>query len=264
MTLAAAHYSEPRPDQNVRDHLSGLIDEFIAGRGPSFGRKKGPQVRVLAASAASPLVMAIIPFIPKLDTLGLDLRVLLAERGMNDSRDVLIGALGRLRADGQMSGDVLRQVAGKAAAQVNESLVLGEYAAWIGAPMPDRWAIQTDQGQTVYRPSAVHLAAMGFEAIRLGSDPWPVESELAQPCRRAETGTEARAAPGRGTGPAAGRRTCRGRSGRRQRCRSCTALRAFPRRGVRRRRQRNCATASLTYHLKRLAARRSLPSLALV
>ena len=180
MTLAAAHYSEPRPDQNVRDHLSGLIDEFIAGRGPSFGRKKGPQVRVLAASAASPLVMAIIPFIPKLDTLGLDLRVLLAERGMNDSRDVLIGALGRLRADGQMSGDVLRQVAGKAAAQVNESLVLGEYAAWIGAPMPDRWAIQTDQGQTVYRPSAVHLAAMGFEAIRLGSDPWPVESELAQ------------------------------------------------------------------------------------
>ena len=180
MTLAAAHYSEPRPDQNVRDHLSGLIDEFIAGRGPSFGRKKGPQVRVLAASAASPLVMAIIPFIPKLDTLGLDLRVLLAERGMNDSRDVLIGALGRLRADGQMSGDVLRQVAGKAAAQVNESLVLGEYAAWIGAPMPDRWAIQTDQGQTVYRPSAVHLAAMGFEAIRLGSDPWPVESELAR------------------------------------------------------------------------------------
>jgi len=98
---------------------------------------------------------------------------------MNDSRDVLIAALGRLRADGQMSGDVLRQVAGKAAAQVNESLVLGDHTAWIGAPMPDRWAIQTDLGQTVTRPSAVHLAAMGFEAIRLGSDPWPIESELA-------------------------------------------------------------------------------------
>ena len=79
-----------------------------------------------------------------------------------------------------MSGDVLRQVAGKAAVQVNESLVLGENVAWIGAPMPDRWAIQTDLGQTVSRPSAVHLAAMGFEAIRLGSDPWPVESELAR------------------------------------------------------------------------------------
>ena len=179
MTLAAAHYSEPRPDQNVREHLSGIIQEFISGRGPHFGRKKGPQVRVLAASAASPVVMAVVPFIPKFDTLGFDLRVLIAERGMNDSRDVLISALGRLRADGQMSGDVLRQVAGKAAAQVNESLVLGDNIAWIGAPMPDRWAIQTDLGQTVTRPSAVHLAAMGFEAIRLGSDPWPIESELA-------------------------------------------------------------------------------------
>ena len=180
MTTAAAQYAEPRPDQNVRDHLSGIIQDFITGRGPHFGRKKGPQVRVLAASAASPVVSAFVPFIPKLDTLGFDLRVLLAERGMNDSRDVLISALGRLRADGKMSGDVLRQVAGKAAVQVNESLVLGENVAWIGAPMPDRWAIQTDLGQTVSRPSAVHLAAMGFEAIRLGSDPWPVESELAR------------------------------------------------------------------------------------
>ena len=180
MTPAAAQYADPRPDQNVRDHLSGIIQDFITGRGPHFGRKKGPQVRVLAASAASPVVSAVVPFIPKLDTLGFDLRVLLAERGMNDSRDVLISALGRLRADGKMSGDVLRQVAGKAAVQVNESLVLGDHIAWIGAPMPDRWAIQTDLGQTVTRPSAVHLAAMGFEAIRLGSDAWPVESELAR------------------------------------------------------------------------------------
>ena len=100
MTTAAAQYAEPRPDQNVRDHLSGVIQDFITGRGPHFGRKKGPQVRVLAASAASPVVSAFVPFIPKLDTLGFDLRVLLAERGMNDSRDVLISALGRLRADG--------------------------------------------------------------------------------------------------------------------------------------------------------------------
>ncbi|MGI9412577.1 MAG: hypothetical protein ACR2PM_02850, partial [Hyphomicrobiales bacterium] len=27
---------------------------------------------------------------------------------------------------------------------------------------------------------AVHLAAMGFESIRLGSDPWPVETDLAR------------------------------------------------------------------------------------
>ncbi|MGI9414958.1 MAG: hypothetical protein ACR2PM_14885, partial [Hyphomicrobiales bacterium] len=179
MTLAAVHYSEPRPDQNVREYLSGLIDEFLARRGPHCARRAAPQVRVMAVSAASPVVTAVIPFIPKFDTSGIDLRVVLAERGMNDTRDVLITALGRLQPDGRMTGDVLRQVAGRAAAQVNESLVLGDHAAWIGAPMPDRWAIQTDIGQTVYRPGAVHLAAMGFESIRLGSDPWPVETDLA-------------------------------------------------------------------------------------
>ena len=73
---------------------------------------------------------------------------------------------------------VLKRIVGAPARRVHESLVLGDRLAWIGAPMPNSWALGAELGQIIRRPSAVQLAAMGFEVVWIGSEEWIMSADI--------------------------------------------------------------------------------------
>ena len=169
----------------VAEHLSGVLTDFVSEK---VGVRDGPDskiIRLLAAAPDTPVVMALSEHLYDLALQGFDFRFVFAENAPSAAAENLTLTLERAR--GGLSGQdgVLRLIGGPAARKVNESLVLGDRLAWIGAPVPHKWEAQTDFGRTIQRPSAVHLAAMGFESVRVGSMPWQVSADEA----RASTST---------------------------------------------------------------------------
>jgi hypothetical protein len=178
---ALDHYvSDP-----VADHLSCLIGKLVAAKVGVLGGAHSRLIRLLAAGPDSPVVSALSEHMRDLAIQGFEFRMVFADDGPKTSAEALAAALERAKAGLSKREGVLRLIGGPAARKVNESLVLGERLAWIGAPLPHKWEAQTDFGQTIQRPSAVHLAAMGFESIRVGSHTWTVQpAEAAEPKSR--------------------------------------------------------------------------------
>ncbi len=158
----------------VTDHLSEMIAKLTSDKVGVLGGPDSKIIRLLAAGPDSPVVSAMCEHMRELAIHDFEFRLVFADNGPKAAADTLITALDHARAGLSRSEGVLRLIGGPAARKVNESLVLGERLAWIGAPMPQKWEAQADFGQTIQRPSAVHLAAMGFESVRVGSLLWQV------------------------------------------------------------------------------------------
>lgn len=172
MNQALAPILEPYANDPVADHLSGMIANLLSDKVGVLGGPNATIIRLLAAGPDSPVVNALNGHMRELAIQGYEFRLVFAGTGSRHAADALIANLDHARAGQSKRDGVLRLIGGPAARKVNESLVLGERMAWIGAPMPNLVETQTDFGQTIQRPSAVHLAAMGFESVRVGSSAW--------------------------------------------------------------------------------------------
>lgn len=172
MNNALAPAFEPYIDDPVAEHLAAILDEFVKERTGVLSGPNAKIIRILAATPTSPVVNALTEHLRELAIREFEFRFVFAERGLENPRNHFLLTLERARAGTTAGEGVLRIVGGPAARKVNESLVLGDRIAWIGASLPDKSAVQTDFGQIIRRGNAVHLAAMGFESVRVGSDPW--------------------------------------------------------------------------------------------
>lgn len=172
MDLALAPTFEPCVDDPAAAHLAELIEAYISDKSAYHERLHAKTIRVLAATPASPVVWALSQRLRELAIREFAFRFVFADRGPEAQRDHFTDTLERARIGSSLDPQVLRLVGKKPAGKVNESLVLGDRAAWIGAPLQERSAVQTEFGQIIKRSSAVNLAAMGFDSVRLGSEPW--------------------------------------------------------------------------------------------
>lgn len=162
----------------VEEHLCGLVEVFLDhGLDAARGREANI-IRLLAASPASPVVVALTAYMPELVERRCDFRFVFADRGLPAARSDLSSALNGAE-DGLADREgVLRRIVGAPARRVHESLVLGDHLAWIGAPMPNKWALGAELGQIIRRPSAVQLAAMAFESVWIGSENWLMSADI--------------------------------------------------------------------------------------
>ncbi len=172
MNQALAPALEPVVSDPVADHVSAMFAYLQTDKVGVLGGPNSKVIRLLAAGPDSPAVTALCDHMRDLAIKDFELRLIFAERGTKQSSDALVAALDHAKAGQSRQDGVMRLIGGPAARKVNESLVLGEQLAWIGAPMPNRAETQTEFGQTIMRPSAIHMAAMGFESVRVGSLPW--------------------------------------------------------------------------------------------
>lgn len=162
----------------VEEHLCGLVEVFL-DHGPDapLGRE-GRIIRLLAASPGSPVVTALTSYMPELVERNLEFRFVFADRGLPGARSDLASALNDASDGLADRAGVLKRIVGAPARRVHESLVLGDRLAWIGAPMPNSWALGAELGQIIRRPSAVQLAAMGFESVWIGSEEWIMSADI--------------------------------------------------------------------------------------
>lgn len=164
------------PDVNVsrhdavQQHLCELVARFLSKELNVFSRPDSTVIRLLAASPLSPVVTAVTGHLPQLLKRDCQFRFVFAERGMLDARVQLLSALNQADDGLAAQPGVLMRISGAAARRVHESLILGDRLAWIGAPMPDKWAVESNMGQMIERRNAVRMAAMGFDAVRIGAD----------------------------------------------------------------------------------------------
>ena len=172
MDLALAPSFEPYVDDPVAEHLADLIESYVSDKSGYQERPHAKTVRVLAATPVSPVVAALSPRLRELAIREFGFRFLFAERGPEPQQGEFLDTLERARIGSSRDPQILRLIGAKPVHKVNESLVLGDRLAWIGAPLQERSAVQTAFGQVITRGSAVNLAAMGFEAVRPGSQPW--------------------------------------------------------------------------------------------
>ena len=172
MNQALAPALDPIVRDPVADHISAMIAYLLSEKVGVLGAPNAKIIRLLAADPDSPASNALCSHMRDLAIQDFEFRLVFADRGRTQSADALMAALDHARAGQSRQDGVLRLIGGPAARKVNESLVLGDQMAWIGAPMPQRAETQTEFGQTIMRPNAIHLAAMGFESVRVGSLPW--------------------------------------------------------------------------------------------
>lgn len=172
MNQALAPALDPIVKDPVADHISAMIVDLLSENVGVLGGPNAKVIRLLAADPDSPVSNALCSHMRDLAIQGFEFRLVFAERGRIQSANALMAALDHARAGQSRQDGVVRLVGGPAARKVNESLVLGDQMAWIGAPMPKRAETQSDFGQAISRPNAIHLAAMGFESVRVGSVPW--------------------------------------------------------------------------------------------
>lgn len=177
MNDALAPAFDPYVSDPVAGHLSGLFVELLADKYEALRGVETKVIRVLAAAPDSPVIHALCGHMGALIRAGYEFRFVFAENEPKPAAEHFITALENIRPGLSRQDGVLRLVGGPAARKVNESLVLGGRTAWIGAPLPHKSEVQTEFGQTIQRPSAVHLAAMGFESVRVGSLPWTLTGE---------------------------------------------------------------------------------------
>ena len=172
MNQALAPTLDPIVRDPVADHISAMIADLLSDKVGVLGGPNSKIIRLLAADPDSPASNALCEHMRDLAIQEFEFRLVFADRGRTQSADAVVAALDHARAGQSGQDGVLRLIGGPAARKVNESLVLGDQLAWIGAPMPQRTETQTEYGQTIRRPNAIHLAAMGFESVRVGSLPW--------------------------------------------------------------------------------------------
>ncbi len=172
MNIALAPAFEPYVDDPVAEHLAVILDEFLEQRPGVLDGPNTKIIRLLAATPTSPVVSTLTERLRELAIRDFEFRFVFAERGLKNPRNHFLLALERARAGTATGEGVLSIIGAPAARKVNESLVLGDRIAWIGGALPDKSAVQTEFGQIIRRDSAVHLAAMGFESVRVGSEPW--------------------------------------------------------------------------------------------
>lgn len=185
------HALAPAFDHYVADpiarHVYTLFNKALSDKTVAAGGTHSKIVRLLAASPGSPVAEAFIDLSRDLAIQGFDFRLVFTDRGHEEHRNHLVLALERARVGLARKDGVLRVTGTPVPRKLHESLVLGDRFAWIGAPVAQKWETETEFGQTIQRPSAVHLAAMGFDSLRAASEPWRVELPAKEPERTPET-----------------------------------------------------------------------------